>query len=91
MPELIHKGVCVEEKRFEGIDLLEERDRFLERMKPIRKYVREQKVKMAQNKEQSEWIKNLKILVRKMNEEDKGLRASPLKELHSCAKVLKKI
>ena len=35
-PELIHESVCVEEKRFEDVDILEERDRFFERMKLIK-------------------------------------------------------
>ena len=51
---------------------MNERDRFFERMKLIKKYVREKEVKMIQKNEQREWMKSLKDLVSIMNEEEKS-------------------
>ena len=70
MPALLHKGVCTrqgEAVAYEYDKILDERDKFSERMKPIIRYMAEQKENVAQNNEQNELVKEIKNLVGTMN------------------------
>ena len=70
MPALLHKGVCTRQDEavvFEYDKILDERDKFNERMKPIIRFMAEQEEKVTQNNEQYELVMQIKNLVGTMN------------------------
>ena len=70
MPFLLHNGACTRSKEagmFDSGRILDERDKFVERMKPIIRYMSEQEEKMVQNDGQNELVRELKKFVGAVN------------------------
>ena len=63
MPFLLHNGACTRSKEagpLESGKILDERDKFVERMRPIIRYESENEEKMGQSEGQSELVMELR-------------------------------
>ena len=66
IPTLLHEGVCTRQNEAAALEhdkILDERDKFGERMRPILRYMAEQEEKVNQENEQNALVRELKNLV----------------------------
>ena len=86
MPTLLHNGVCTRQSEVEASEyekILDERDKFSERMKGVIRYMADKERKVARYNDQGALMEEIKNLVGMMN-----ARESKTAKIVKLAKVL---